>query len=856
MRTCLPDFIVDDFAVRPSKRRRLNSHSPIRCVIESACKYETAAQTPPRACAAAEEICESTLVCYGMISDLTVNIPPRDYGASYSSNELPMRFQPPRTIHCGHSNTPAGQLDDYGGELLMRLRTDDELKIQLLLSSAPIALSTERKPPKSVLQCLGIVIYGPRRRFSDVGDFVSQAGCYLDDPVNCDRNVPYMNPQCLFSLHEQPQMTFELFQSQQPHIADFTQASLDILSGFETSHDLDLSATPTALRTELQMHQKQALTFLLRRERGMHPNVDEHGMWLRNTSLGQPTFVNALTNEAQATPGPVWRGGLLADEMGLGKTLSIIALIASDHGHSSSSDPSSGHLSSGDFVCSTLIVLSLSLFSVWKSQLSKHVRKGKLTWVTHHGKKRFKPHGDEALPDIVFTTYQTVESEHRSSIGNRGSVFSHPWRRIVLDEAHIIRNHNTSTAQAMTALPATSRWAISGTPIQSSLLDFHGLLKFLHFSPYDDPKIFDKDISNLWRVRPADEAAETFKKLFSCFMIRQTKAILDLPSRDDKMMHIPFTYEENEHYRRIEQPIGDMLDSTIRSGSHVTVPWMTAIQQINKLRLVCNLGAFVPLPPSFSNPMSVNDSTSMMNTRYLMGGESCIQCFQPLDASIPGHGFLDTNHSQVFLSLCNNFDCADCSALLHYRSPAPCACVQVESCQIRPLAPTLSTPRLTPTGNLYPTSMESDQGNAISSKVRVLISLIRSRPQEKHVVFSSWISSLDMVGKALRYDPNNVIESVRIDGKVHPKNRGHAIQRLHEDPSIRVILITIACGTIGLDLTAASVLHLLEPQWNPSTEDQALARVHRLRQTRPVTTIRYLMKDSFEEVCILQRSCI
>lgn len=51
-----------------------------------------------------------------------------------------------------------------------------------------------------------------------------------------------------------------------------------------------------------------------------------------------------------------------------------------------------------------------------------------------------------------------------------------------------------------------------------------------------------------------------------------------------------------------------------------------------------------------------------------------------------------------------------------------------------------------------------------------------------------------------------------------------------------------------LDLTAASRVHLLELQWNPSVENQALARAHRLGQTRPVTTYRYVMKNSFEEV--------
>jgi len=50
-----------------------------------------------------------------------------------------------------------------------------------------------------------------------------------------------------------------------------------------------------------------------------------------------------------------------------------------------------------------------------------------------------------------------------------------------------------------------------------------------------------------------------------------------------------------------------------------------------------------------------------------------------------------------------------------------------------------------------------------------------------------------------------------------------------------------------LDLTAASHVHLLEPQWNPMAEEQALDRVHRLGQTRDVTTIRYIVKNSIEE---------
>ncbi|CAN9079730.1 unnamed protein product [Alternaria alternata] len=639
-------------------------------------------------------------------------------------------------------------------------------------------------------------------------------------------------------------MTFGLLSLQQPHVGDFTRDSLDVLSGFETTDDFEPSAKPTALRTELKPHQRQALTFFLRRERGMHPSKDGFGIWLRKTSGGESAFVNALTDETSSTPGPIWRGGLLADEMGLGKTLSMIALIASDQDRDSKNEPSNDHPKRGTSLCSTLIVVPPTLLDVWVSQLRDHVHDDKLTWFVHHRDQKFRLKDSGKPP--VFTTYQTLERENRRGVH---SILTYHWRRVILDEAHTIRNHNTSTAQAMAALRAASRWAISGTPIQNSLLDLHGLFKFLHFSPYDDPKIFDDDVSNVWRVKPVDEAAETFKRLLSCFMIRRTKTILNLPSRDSKLMRVPFNLEEKEFYRQIEQPVVDMLNRTTEGGDHNHVPWMTAIQQINKLRLACNLGISVRSQPSFLPQLGdVDEKISVMKARYSMDGGSCQLCLQPVEVSTASSELRGTNQTQLYYSACSNFYCADCAALLQYRSTEPCACMdQPSSCQLRLLASFPLTPRLTPTGDLSPCSTEWGQINDISSKIWALVSQIRSRPQEKHVVFSSWTSSLDMVEKALQFYPKHVIRSVRIDGKVQPRHRSDAIRQLHDDPSIRVILITIACGACGLDLTAASTLHLLEPQWNPALEDQALARVHRLGQTRPVTTIRYVMQDSFEE---------
>ncbi|CAN9168562.1 unnamed protein product [Alternaria alternata] len=178
---------------------------------------------------------------------------PPNHVASSLSIQDPIRFESPRTIRYGVGDAPAGWLDDYGGKLLGTLVADSELILQLVTLSTPVAPTTEKKTFKNALS-LGVIIYGPRYLFSHIGDFMTRAGCYLDDPIGCDRNVPYMNPQYLCSLQEEPSMTFELSQLQHTSVENFSRASLDVLSGFETTDDFDLSDTPTALRTKLKMY--------------------------------------------------------------------------------------------------------------------------------------------------------------------------------------------------------------------------------------------------------------------------------------------------------------------------------------------------------------------------------------------------------------------------------------------------------------------------------------------------------------------------------------------------------------------------------------------------------------------------
>lgn len=111
-------------------------------------------------------------------------------------------------------------------------------------------------------------------------------------------------------------------------------------------------------------------------------------------------------------------------------------------------------------------------------------------------------------------------------------------------------------------------------------------------------------------------------------------------------------------------------------------------------------------------------------------------------------------------------------------------------------------------------------------------------------MFSSWTTHLDLIEIALK---NHSHTYVRLDGRMSRENRDKSMTIFREDPSIRVMLVSIGAGGLGLNLTTANKVFMMEPQFNPAAEAQAVDRVHRLGQDREVTIKRFIMEKSFEE---------
>ena len=110
------------------------------------------------------------------------------------------------------------------------------------------------------------------------------------------------------------------------------------------------------------------------------------------------------------------------------------------------------------------------------------------------------------------------------------------------------------------------------------------------------------------------------------------------------------------------------------------------------------------------------------------------------------------------------------------------------------------------------------------------------------LVFSQFTSMLAQVRKRLDETP---YQYAYLDGKT--TNRKAVIQDFNNDPDIKIFLLSLKAGNVGLNLTKADFVYLLDPWWNPAVESQAIDRTHRIGQTKPVFAYRLICKDSIEE---------
>ncbi|KAF3021422.1 hypothetical protein E8E14_004936 [Neopestalotiopsis sp. 37M] len=309
--------------------------------------------------------------------------------------------------------------------------------------------------------------------------------------------------------------------------------------------------TPQALLCELQPHQKVGLTWLMRQEDSIH------------------------------------RGGILADTMGLGKTVQALALILA-------------HPSKDPACRTTLIVAPVSLQRQWKTEIEDKIRPGhKLKTIIIDGQKRKSLTMANLLShDIVLTSYGVIAAEYspRKGASNRKLLTQALYHRIILDEAHNIKNDRSRRAAAIATLRARYRLCMTATPLMNNVRELYSLVRFLRISPYDDWPTFNRTFVSPSNGKDDEDrnlamrALHTF--LQSILLQRTGKSRIDghpvlrLPPLNLETSDMEFNDDQRREYMAVEQRMREKFQGYVDANT-VLKNYCSVLVMILRLRQFC-----------------------------------------------------------------------------------------------------------------------------------------------------------------------------------------------------------------------------------------------------------------------------
>lgn len=307
------------------------------------------------------------------------------------------------------------------------------------------------------------------------------------------------------------------------------------------------------------------------------------------------------------------KGGILADDMGLGKTIQSLALILSNPRppvDTPSDNPKNKIASSVGK--GTLVVAPLALIKQWESEINTKVLKShSLRVLVHHGPSRTKDFSKLKNYDVVITTYNVLSSEHSNSDeredGLKAGCFGVHWYRVILDEAHSIKNRNAKMTKACYDLRSHYRWCLTGTPMQNNLDELQSLIKFLRIKPYDELKNWKDSITGPMKNGRGVLAMKRLQYFLKAFMKRRTKDVLKkegalnpggkvkeggdgsggfrIVARNIETVLAHFTPEERRFYDRLASRAQDRLEEMMGDEK---ADYIGALVLLLRLRQACN----------------------------------------------------------------------------------------------------------------------------------------------------------------------------------------------------------------------------------------------------------------------------
>uniref|UniRef100_A0A0N5A1D2 Helicase ATP-binding domain-containing protein n=1 Tax=Parastrongyloides trichosuri TaxID=131310 RepID=A0A0N5A1D2_PARTI len=564
--------------------------------------------------------------------------------------------------------------------------------------------------------------------------------------------------------------------------------------------------TPKNFTKELNLYQKEGLNFLVSRE-NVYPC-----------------------------------GGILADDMGLGKTAQMIALMVyqkENAGLNQRIEMIRQKKAKENRLIplkATLILAPLGLINQWESEIKKFTPYGYFNVYQYHGPKRETNAIVLTQYDIIISSYQTIASElshifndeeegdnkkfkstknppkkiSAKSINKMSVLEKVSFRRIILDEAHNIKNRKSKASKACSLISALSRWCVTGTPVHNEMMDAFSLYRFLRCHPIDQEAMWKQYMNSGTALGPL-----RLKTLVKATLLRRTKDQIS-EETGEKLVKLP-----KKHMEKVE------LEMSPQERS-VYDQMFAAAQKFVKCFL--------------------DESNGRINFYQIDGEENVKNPFLNAPMGEQDNNFQKMACILVFLlrlrQACNHFyltkdgldlDCFD-------------AVEDNEAALIKQnfsLSQTFDESFMENVGSKD--HLKIFEESYRSSKVKALfdrLDKIFEKSDDKVIIISQWTSMLKLLHP--HFERRNV-DYVEITGDVLQKDRQEAQQIINSKMgSKRVMLLSLKAGGVGLNLVGANHIFMLDLHWNPFMEDQACDRIYRIGQTKDVFIHKFVCKNTIE----------
>lgn len=675
---------------------------------------------------------------------------------------------------------------------------------------------------------------------------------------------------------------------------------------------------------ELRHYQKQALFWMMAKEKNekdgnkresMHPLWEEYTWPLKDVDDKELPgrdqrhfYINPYSGDL-SLDFPVQQqhclGGVLADEMGLGKTIEMLSLIHSHKSNTTMGEQINGskpisvnnlpRLTANPSVewapCTTLVVAPMSLLAQWQSEAENASKSGTLKTMIYYGNEKTANLQNlccnaVGAPNVVITSYGVVLSEfnhvslRHGDRGASGGLFSLKFFRVILDEAHHIKNRQSKTAKACYEIDAEHRWVLTGTPIVNRLEDLFSLVRFLRVEPWSNFSFWKTFITVPFESKDFMRALDVVQTVLEPLVLRRTKemktpsgeALVPLPTKTIDIIDIELSKPERDVYEHIFTRAKRTFAANVEAGT-VMKAYTSIFAQILRLRQSC------------CHPILVRNQT-------LVADEE-----DEADAAGAASAFSDDMDLQVLIErfTASTDDDKDANAfgvhaLEQIRDEADNEC---PICSEEPMIEQTVTgcwhsackkclldyishqsdkgdmPRcfncreVINAHDIFEVIKHEDEiefetgrfkislqrtGSSSSAKIGALLnhlkSLKQSHPGTKSVVFSQFTSFLSLIETALN---RASIPFLRLDGSMAQKARVAVLTEFSSSKKGMVLLLSLRAGGVGLNLTMAKRVYMMDPWWSFAVEAQAIDRVHRMGQTDEVRVYRFIVKESVEE---------